>query len=138
MIGSFYLAMAINDGSPGSRDGSGIDVARRVAQSLERVTGAVCISRWLGHPRLNDDAYLKTLALADAMDLAVADFVIVVPLTGSARGVHVEMGMGLMAGKPVYLYAPPGRDPVAFDELCLRLPLMWAEAIEDVLSDESR
>ena len=133
----FYLGMPINNGKVGSRDGEGLLRARRVRDALELLTGDSCTSRWIDHPFQNQDAYLKTVAVTDICDVAMADYVIVLPLTTTCRGTHVEMGLALAWGKPTYLYVPSGRDPMAFDELCLKLPEPWRFVIEEALAGRS-
>lgn len=132
----FYLGMPINNGKVGSRDGSGLAMARRVRDALERLTGDKCTSRWIDHPFQNQDPFLRTVAVTDICDVSIADYVILLPLTTTCRGTHVEMGLSLAWGKPTYLYIPSHRDPMAFDQLCLELPLHMRVAIEAALREE--
>jgi hypothetical protein len=134
---TFYLGMPINNGEVGSRDGIGIERARRVRDAIERVTGDTCTSRWIDHPFQNRDEFLLTVAVTDICDVAAADYVVVLPLTVTCRGTHVEMGLALAWGKPTYLYIPRGRDPMAFDKLCLKPPMLMQEAIERALAQEA-
>jgi hypothetical protein len=133
VVKSFYLGMPINNGTPGSRDGRGIEQARKVRDALEAATGDRCISRWIDHPFQNQDPFLRTMAVTDIVDLGMADYAILLPLTVTCRGTHFEMGAAVMAGKPTYLYVASKRDPMAFDQLCLPFPVKWAVAIERVL-----
>ncbi len=129
----FYLGMPINNGKVGSRDGIGLSRAKQIRDGLERLTGDKCISRWIDHPFQNLDPFLRTVAVADICDVAMADYVIVLPLTTTCRGTHVEMGLSLAWGKPTYIYIAPGRDPMAFDQLCLPVPADWQAVIEQAL-----
>ncbi len=110
----FYLGMPINNGKVGSRDGIGLSRAKQIRDGLERLTGDKCISRWIDHPFQNLDPFLRTVAV-------------------TCRGTHVEMGLSLAWGKPTYIYIAPGRDPMAFDQLCLPVPADWQAVIEQAL-----
>lgn len=131
--GSFYLACAIN--LPG-KPLEGVRLAARIATTLETLTGARCNSRWifnaLHHTLEGAGNTPRTLALTDALDVQRSDFVVAAPLTGTSRGVHVELGMAYALGIPVYLYSPAGRDPTAFDSLAHPCPEPWAAAIEQI------
>jgi len=132
---TFYLATNIN--RPGTPLG-GVLTAERMAEALERVTGARCTSRWIWathHHRVEGSGPMGTiLASTDLIDIARADFVVIVPLTPTSRGAHVELGAALALDKPTFLYSHKDRDPTAFDSLAVPVPPAWREAIESAIN----
>lgn len=129
---TFYLASSINT-PDNPRGGGSLATAQRLAYFIEGVTGDRCIARWPFHKLQNQDHFLPLMAVVNLEDIAQADYVVVVPLTSSSRGCHVELGMALAMGKPTYLYRPPGQDEVAFDQLCMKPPADMLKAIKEVL-----
>ena len=129
---TFYLASSMNlPGAP--RGGGALPIAHKLVHAIEQATGDRCVSRWMYHKQQNQDPYLDLMAVVNLVDIAQADYVVVVPLTPTSRGVHVEMGMALSMGKPTYIYRPPGLDSLAFDGLCMPPPLSILSAIQTVL-----
>jgi nucleoside 2-deoxyribosyltransferase len=126
---TFYLASSFH--LPSAQNG-GQTLARALVLALEKVTGDRCTSRWIFVAYHSEGWFAKQAAVADMIDLARADYVIVVPQTKTSRGTHVEMGLALALDKPTYLWRPPGIEGVAFDQLCLELPEEWRATIEDV------
>lgn len=118
----FYVGMNYHDG--------GAAIARSLIKRLEQETGDRCTSRWPYSKSHVLQGIRASIALTDMLDLAQADYVILVPLTGTARGVHVEMGAAYGLDKPVYLFRPDGLEGTAFDAFCLPMPTPWLNAIE--------
>ena len=92
-----------------------VDVARALIRVLEDLTGWRCTSRWPWSPHHGGQTFGSTreiMALTDLTDLRAADYVILLPLNGTARGCHVELGAALAWDKPTYLWRPfgPGWD----------------------------
>lgn len=123
----FYLGMNYNNG--------GLEIAKRLIPELERLTGHHCTSRWVWSKVPVSDEFRLTIATTDLADIARADYVVLAPLTGTARGCHVEMGLAIGLDKPVYLYRPDSVDGVEFDVLCKAWPQAWVEAIQRILSE---
>ena len=124
----FYLGMNYN--------GGGISVAKRLIPELVKLTGHECTSRWVWSEAHEGKEYLLTIAATDLVDIACSDYVLLAPLTGTARGCHVEMGLALGLDKPVYLYRPRDVEGVGFDSLCLQWKFEWKEALERIISEE--
>ena len=123
----FYLGMNYN--------GGGIEIGKRLAPELERLTSDQCTSRWL-HSEIHERKEFRlTIALTDLSDIARADYVILAPLTQTARGCHVEMGLAIGLDKPVYLYRPDAMDGVGFDSVCLRWKDEWIAELEKLLRE---
>lgn len=113
-----------------------VDVARAIIRVLEEVTGWKCTSRWPWSPHHGGQTFGSTreiMALTDLTDLRTGDNVILLPLNGTARGCHVEMGAALAWDKPTYLWRPLLQEGPAFDALCVDFPQRWRDAIETVL-----
>lgn len=113
-----------------------VDVARAVIATLERVTGWKCTSRWPWSPHHGGQSFGSTreiMALTDLTDIARADNVILLPLNGTARGCHVEMGAALAWDKPTYLWRPNGEEGTSFDSICVEFPQEWKIAVYEVL-----
>ena len=123
----FYLGMNYN--------GGGIEVAKRLIPELEGLTGHQCTSRWVWSEAHESKEFRLTIASTDVSDIARADYVILAPLTGTARGCHVEMGLAIGLDKPCYLYRPEQFDGTGFDSLCLPWKVDWRVAIEKLLID---
>ena len=123
----FYLGMNYN--------GGGIQVAKKLIPELEARTGHQCTSRWVWSEAHESAEFRLTIATTDLADIARANYVILAPLTGTARGCHVEMGLALGLDKPVYLYRPKGMDGVGFDSLCKKWPPEWIAALEFILNE---
>ena len=124
----FYLGMNYN--------GGGIEIAKRLIPELEKLTGHQCTSRWVWSEAHEGHEFRKTIAVTDVQDVARADYVLLAPLTGTARGCHVEMGLALAGDKPCYLYRPKELDGTGFDSVCLPWKLEWIGAIERILDEE--
>lgn len=129
----FYLGMNYN--LPG-RPGAGAALARDLIRGLEAITRCRCTSSWPFEEPHSWPGFGRSAAVQDLVDLSLADFMIAVPLTGTSRGTHVEIGAALALGKPVYLYATDGRDPTGFDSLCYELPPGWRSVIEATWTKE--
>jgi len=115
-----------------------IEVARALIRVLEDLTGWKCTSRWPWSPHHGGQTFGSTreiMALTDLADLRAADNVVLLPLNGSARGCHVEMGAALAWDKPTYLWRPFKQEGVAFDSLCVDFPPAWRQIVYDVLTD---
>lgn len=125
----FYMAASFN--LPNNPNGGAI-LARTVARKIEELSKAHCVSRWFYHLYLENSSFY-TAAVADIIDISSADFVVVLPLTKTSRGTHVELGIALALAKPVYLYSPPDRSPTSFDMLCQTMPKEWRDAIDAIL-----
>lgn len=133
VIETFYLGSNYN-----IADRPRIDVARALIRDLEDVTGWRCTSRWPWSAHHGGQAVGSTRAIMAATDLADirgADAVLIVPLNGTARGCHVEMGAAFAWDKPTYLYRPFGGEGTAFDALCTDFPTDWKQTIVRVLRD---
>jgi nucleoside 2-deoxyribosyltransferase len=113
-------------------NGGGIELAKKLIPELERLTGHQCTSRWVWSEAHEGHEFRKTIAVTDIQDVARADYVILAPLTGTARGCHVEMGLALAGDKPCYLYRPKEFDGTGFDSVCLPWKPEWIAALEDV------
>lgn len=100
-------------------NGGGIEIAKMLAPELEALTGDQCTSRWHHSEAHKHREFRLTIASTDLSDIARADYVILGPLTGTARGVHVELGLAIGLDKPVYLYRPAGIEGTGFDSLCI-------------------
>jgi nucleoside 2-deoxyribosyltransferase len=110
----------------------GIDLAKKLAPELEKLTGDNCTSRW-HHSEAHEKAeFRRTIATTDLADIARAHYVILAPLSKTARGLHVEMGLALGLDKPVYLYRPDSVDGVGFDALCMPWKPEWIKALEAI------
>ena len=113
-----------------------VDVARALIRVLEDLTGWRCTSRWPWSPHHGGQTFGSTreiMALTDLTDLRAADYVILLPLNGTARGCHVELGAALAWDKPTYLWRPFGQDGTSFDSLCVGFPVEWKAAVGDAL-----
>jgi hypothetical protein len=131
---TFYFGSNFNlDGKPR------LDVASALIRGLEIVTGWKCTSRWptAGHHLGQVIGSTRAImAVTDLTDLRAADVVILMPLNGTARGAHVEMGAAFAWDKPTYLYRPFAKDRhdgTAFDALCTDFPETWKEEVERIL-----
>lgn len=131
---TFYFGSNFNlNGSPR------LDVAVGLIRALEEVTGWDCTSRWptAGHHLGQVIGSTRSImAVTDLTDLRIADVVLLVPLNGTARGAHVEMGAAFAWDKPTYLYRPfakDRKDGTAFDALCTEFQDAWKQAVTDVL-----
>lgn len=124
----FYLGMNYN--------GGGIEIAKRLIPELEKLTGDTCTSRWVFSEAHEHHEFRLTIAATDLSDIARSDYLILAPLTKTARGCHVEMGLGLGLDKPVYLYRPDSIDGVGFDSLCLPWKDEWRAAIQFIVRRE--
>lgn len=125
----FYPGMNYN--------GGGIQIAKRLIPKLEEATGCQCTSRWVWSEAHEHKDFRLTIAATDLSDIARADFLIVAPLTGTSRGVHVEIGLGIALDKPVFLYRPKEFDGTGFDSLCLPWRKDWVDALERILAEPS-
>ena len=115
-ISSFYLATSFD--LPDEPEG-GLRRGRLIAAALTELLDARCTSRWLHSYVHLLHGFGRTAALTDVVDVAQADVLVAVPQSPTSRGTHVEIGMALALDKPVFLYRVRGRDPTAFDHLCL-------------------
>ena len=88
----FYLGMNYN--------GGGIQVAKKLIPELEARTGHQCTSRWVWSEAHESAEFRLTIATTDLADIARANYVILAPLTGTARGCHVEMGLAPILRQP--------------------------------------
>jgi len=133
IIRTFYLGTNYNiDGGPR------IDVAKALIAVLEKVTGWRCTSRWPWSAHHGGQAIGSTraiMAATDLSDIRGADAVLIIPLNGTARGAHVEMGAAFAWDKPTYLHRPFGGEGTAFDALCTEFPSEWKEAVASVLRE---
>lgn len=123
----FYLGMNYN--------GGGIEIAKKLIPELERLTGHQCTSRWAWSEAHEGKEYRITIAATDLADIARSDYVLLAPLTGTARGCHVEMGLAIALDKPTYLYRPQEHDGVGFDALCKPWESPWIAAIEKLIRE---
>jgi len=121
----FYLAMNYSDG--------GIEIAKKLAPELEKLTGDQCTSRWHHSEAHEPPEFRKTVACTDVADIARADYVIIAPLTKTSRGSHVEMGLALGLDKPVYLYRPDGIKGTGFDALCNDWKPEWVNVLKEII-----
>lgn len=121
----FYLGMNFN--------GGGIEIAKQLMPQLEIITKHQCTSRWIWSEAHESQEYRRTIAVTDLADIARSDYVILAPLTNTARGCHVELGLALALDKPVYLYRPKNQDGVGFDVLCNKWEDSWIKAIEGLI-----
>lgn len=130
---TFYFGSSFNvDGKPRT------DIARALIRALENETGWACTSRWVrsGHHLGQIVGSTRAImAVTDLSDLRAADVVLLVPLNGTARGAHVEMGAAFAWDKPTYLYRPRVKDGTAFDALCTDFPESWRKLVDAVLSE---
>jgi len=130
---TFYFASSFNvDGRPRT------DAARSLIRALENETGWTCTSRWIRSGHHLGQAVGSTraiMAVTDLTDLRAADVVLIVPLNGTARGAHVEMGAAFAWDKPTYLYRPRVKEGTAFDALCTDFPESWKKAVDAVLAE---
>lgn len=120
----FYLAMSYSNG--------GIDVAKRLAPELEKMTGDKCTSRWHHSEAHEHHEFRRTIACTDVADVAQADYVIAAPLNKASKGTHVEIGLALGLDKPVYLFRPKENDGCGFDTLCNEWKPEWIQALKDI------
>lgn len=125
-----YVGCAIN--LPGKPQGA-IQVAQRIAAEVQLATGCKVTSHWMHDPMHYARGYGQAAALADLVDIANSDYVVVVPLTKTSRGCHVEYGFAYGLGKPVHIVAPVDRDPTAFDYLALPAPQEIVDAVQRAL-----
>lgn len=123
----FYLGMNYN--------GGGLAIAKRLIPELEKLTGDVCTSRWAFSEAHEHHEFRLTIASTDLADIARSDYVLLAPLTETARGVHVEMGLSIGLDRPVYIYRPESVDGVGFDALCLPWKSEWAAALEALIAN---
>jgi nucleoside 2-deoxyribosyltransferase len=112
----------------------GIETAKKLIPELEKLTNCQCTSRWVYSEAHETQEFRKTISITDIVDIARADFVLLAPLSKTARGMHVEMGLALGLDKPIYLYRPANIEGVGFDVLCLEWKKEWKEAIERLTS----
>ncbi len=131
----FYFGMNFN--FPGFPN-CGARLARKIMRALETETGDRCTSRWPWHVHHEKSGMGLPAAVADIVDISRADYVILAPMTDTARGTHVEMGFALALDIPVYLYSKKDRKPTAFDSLCLPATEQMAYSIDSVMSGESK
>ena len=110
----------------------GIQIAKKLAPELEKLTSDRCTSRWHHSEAHKHIMFRKTIVCTDVADIARADYVIIAPLTKTSRGSHVEMGLALGLDKPVYLYRPDGIDGTGFDALCNDWKPEWVEALKNI------
>jgi hypothetical protein len=129
-LNKFYFGMNYN-GEP-----MGITIAKKLIPELVALTGHSCTSRWPWSEAHEQKEFRLTIAVTDALDIARADYVILGPLTGTSRGVHVEQGIALGLDKPVYLYRPDKFDGTGFDAICLPWKENWKNALFRILADE--
>lgn len=135
-IEKFYLGGSYNlPGAPGL----GANLARRLVPVLERHLSARCVSRWMfsGHHEGQNDPEFKTgqaISVCDLLDLSKADAALLLMLTGTSRGAHVEMGAAFALDIPVFLYRPQG-DGSAFDNLCSPFPESWHKLLYETIFD---
>ena len=115
----------------------GIQIAKRLKPELEKLTGDECVSRWIFSEAHESQEFHLTIAATDLADIARSDYVILAPLSGTSRGVHVEMGLAIALDKPCYLFRPEAYEGVGFDVLCLPWKLEWREALDKILSGEA-
>lgn len=127
---SLYLGASIN--LPGKPQGA-IPVARRIAAEVALATGHRITSRWMFSSSHVARGYGKHAGLSDLLDIASADYVLIVPLTKTSRGCHLEAGCGFGMDKPVHIVAPEDRDPTAFDHLCIETPQKIVDAVQRAL-----
>lgn len=123
----FYLGMNFNGLG-------GCDFAKELAREIEKLTGDKCISRWHHSEAHESQEFKLTIAITDIIDITQSDYVLLAPLTKTARGTHVEMGLALALDKPVYLYRPKGIDGTGFDSVCKNWKQSWIEALERLLN----
>lgn len=114
-------------------NGGGIQTAKKLIPELEKMTGHQCTSRWVWSEAHESHEFIMTIGVTDIIDVSRADYVLLAPLTGTARGCHVEMGLALGLDKPTYLYRPKGADSVGFDGLCKPWKPEWIDAIERLI-----
>lgn len=127
----FYLATNFN--IKGKGDGQAL--ARKLVAVFEDLTGDHCTAQWPFSEWHSKPGMGKTISVTDIMDLASADYLIAIPITGTARGCHVEIGLALGRDKPVYLYRPsPKSSPTGFDEMCHEFPENWKVAVNPLLN----
>lgn len=129
-IGHFYLGMNYH--------AKGAPIARLLIPKLEAATGDRCTARWPYSPSHRLQGIRASIALTDVQDVARSDYVILAPLTMTARGCHVEMGLAFGLDKPCYLYRPDGVEGTAFDALCLPMPGGWRVLIEEAIREGIR
>ena len=129
----FFLGMNYHDG--------GAAIARKLIPKMEEVTGDQCTARWPFSPSHALQGIRASIALTDALDVARSNYVVLVPLSRTARGLHVEMGLAFGLDKPCYLFRPDVQvvdgEPVtiriegtAYDAFCLQMPPEWIKVIE--------
>jgi hypothetical protein len=121
----FYLGMNYNNG--------GIEIAKKLIPELEKLTQCQCTSRWVFSEAHERQEFRKTISITDIADIARSDFVLLCPLSKTARGCHVEMGLALGLDKPIYLYRPKEIEGVGFDILCLEWKLEWKLKLEELI-----
>jgi len=130
---TFYFGSSFNvDGRPRT------DIARALIRALENETGWACTSRWVRsghHLGQTVGSTREIMSVTDLTDLRAADVVLIVPLNGTARGAHVEMGASFAWDKPTYLYRPRVKEGTAFDALCTDFPESWKKAVDAVLAE---
>jgi len=114
-------------------NGGGIEVAKRLIPEIELLTGHQCTSRWVWSEAHESREFRLTIAATDIIDIARSDYVLLAPLTGTARGMHFEMGLAVGVDKPVYLYRPKEFDGTGFDSVCLPWKVEWISALEELL-----
>lgn len=129
-IGHFYLGMNYHD--------NGATIARLLIPKIEAATGDRCTSRWPYSPSHRLQGIRASIALTDVQDVARADYIVLVPLTRTARGCHVEMGLAFGLDKPCYLYRPDDLEGTAFDALCLPMPPSWTVLIDEAIREAAR
>ena len=122
----FYLGMNYN--------GGGIEIAKKLIPQLELMTGHQCTSRWVWSEAHESHEFRLTIATTDIIDISRSDYVLLAPLTGTARGMHFEMGLAIGVDKPVYLYRPKEIDGTGFDSVCLPWKDEWKLVIEYLLA----
>lgn len=119
--------------------GGGAEVARLAIPWLEDFYGAKCTSKWPFDFAHGEPWYAKQAAETDVQSVKDADFVLFLPLTKTSRGTHVEMGMAIALGKPVYGQRfAEGDDGTAFDALGEGLPPRAEAIVLEALAEVRR
>lgn len=128
----FYLGTNYN--IPG-HPGGGCALARKLIRAMEGATGDHCTSRWPYSAAHVTQGNRLTISITDIIDISSSDYVILIPLTPTARGCHVELGLSLGLDKPTFLYRPNGEEGTGFDSVAKPCPPEWRRVIDDVLKE---